>query len=166
MNDLRTEELRDEIDIFYAWVKSSKPEEGKARALGPMTPPLKLMTWSVRNLYKEVLAFPPKDTREGDYWQLLLCTKPAGATRHLTTVDMTGNGFGVHPFPVLSMPIHFTFREQESTSAGRVKKTISDAKQVQNERILKLPALWKASISPIRLLEHTSYDLDKVCDKS
>lgn len=163
MNDLRTESLRGEKDIFYAWVKSLKPtDDERPRSLGPMTPPLKLTTWTEADAYKELLIFPPKDTREGDYWKLLLCTKPTDATRYLTSVDMSGNTFGTYPFPVLSMPVQFTFGQQEDSSAGRIQKTLSNTKQVQNERIIKLPALWYTPVSPLRVLEHTSFDLDKV----
>lgn len=163
MNDLRTESLRGEKDIFYAWVKSSNPtDDERPRSLGAMTPPLKLTTWSEANAYKELLIFPPKDTREGDYWKLLLCTKPADAARYLTSVDMSGNTFGTSPFPVLSMPVQFTYRHQGDSSAGRLQKTISNTKQVQNERIIKLPVLWNTPVSPLRVLEHISYDLDKV----
>ena len=37
-----------------------------------------------------------------------------------------------------------------------------DKKQAQNERLLKLPPFRGNAVGPIRLIEHTSFDLDKV----
>ncbi|KAH8111060.1 putative methyltransferase-domain-containing protein [Phellopilus nigrolimitatus] len=180
-NDLRTEfpKTNEGIDIYYAWVKASENSRksastsaaGASRALGPMTPPLKLMTCKGET-YEKVPVFPPKDAREGERWQLLLCTKPARLGKHATSVDLSPpssrsskdfdtqyerdaewSDFGAHVFPILSEPVLFR--------KGAPGKTLAEKKQVQNERILKFPSLWGTSVGPLRITEHLSYDLDK-----
>ncbi|THH00466.1 hypothetical protein EW145_g7074 [Phellinidium pouzarii] len=182
-NDLRTEfpaAIEGGIDIYYAWVKSAAVTESQnsdssgpkassgsstvSRALGPMTHPLKLITW-MGNSYKEVLVFPPKDVHEGQSWQILLCTKPAHLGKFTTSIDLASSSeaedgaasFGAHVLPILSAPILFSSRRK--LTAG---KTLTDKKQVQNERILKFPPLWGTAVGPLRITEHLSYDLDKV----
>ncbi|KAI5124255.1 hypothetical protein M0805_005104 [Coniferiporia weirii] len=156
-NDLRTEfptSLQGGIDIYYAWVKSAAATESRAK---------KLMTWT-GNSYKEVLVFPPKDTREGELWQLLLGTKHIHSGKFQASVDLAPCrkdngaelvGFGTHVLPILSTPVLFT---SQKSPAG---KTSVDKKQAKNERILKLPPLWGAAVGPLRITEHLSYDLDK-----
>ena len=177
-NDLRTETLEETTDIYHAWVRCNPSDAlpsgssaggdaddvKRARSLGPMTQPQKLTTW-VGNAYKEVQVFPPREARPGERWQLLLCTKPN--SRFVTSVDLSlphtpdigsqnaEDGFGKEVLPILSSPVLFTARPPPSTQ--------KDRKQVRNERILKLPSpLWGTSTGPLRMVEHLSFDLDKV----
>ena len=168
------------IDIYYAWIKclhnphsgsgsssdiASSPEGASRRVIGPMTRPQKLCTWT-GNAYKEVQVFPPKEAHPNEYWQLLLCSsstslsstprKPPRAQNPILSVDLSLplHDFGVETvFPIVSSPILFSTRKDQK----------NEKKQVRNERILKLPPLWSnGPVGPLRLMEHLSFDLDKV----
>ena len=103
--------------------------------------------------------FPPKNASEGEYWRLLLCTKPKKG--FITSIDMVvpQNEFGAYIFPIVSMPVLYSSNSNTTcTTSSRSDITKLDAKQFQNERVLRLGTPGP----PIRIIEHLSYDLDKV----
>ncbi|KAL5492426.1 hypothetical protein ACEPAI_3873 [Sanghuangporus weigelae] len=175
-NDLRTEfpspgpGTEGGIDIFYAWVKCIDGDAQKQRTLGPMTQPLKLMTWN-GNSYKEVQVFPPKEAAGSDTsrWSLLLCTRSSSpGNPYITSIDLSAGDFGNHIFPILSAPVHFVSGSRTGTGRSNNQKiepteSRKNTKQVRNERLFKLPSpLFNSpTVGPLRVTEHLSYDLDK-----
>ena len=155
-NDLRTEHFDGSQDIYYSW--SPFP------SLSSMTTihyeqPIKLTTWRQSNAYKEIPVPPPHGVREGQKWRLLLT---ADALAHNSrsspvAINLNHKNVGKTPFPVMSMPILFTSRAPPK-----------GAKQEQIERVYHLRPVTKGSDRldggvSLRLVEQTSFDLDKVC---
>lgn len=169
-NDLRTDYPTVQIpgiEIYYAWVKSvespvsatsTEQTDAKIFPLGPMSQPKKLTDWT-GNSYKEISVYPPTFVQEGERWHLLLCARHPVTKQLVTSIGLpsgsqaenSSGGFGTEILPIISSAILFT-----------AKKSAGDKKQVQNERLLKLPQLWGKSVGPLRLKEHISFDLDKV----
>ncbi|KAL0955132.1 hypothetical protein HGRIS_004045 [Hohenbuehelia grisea] len=166
-NDLRTELLDAEQDIFYTWVESSSGSagpgsvisttaQGHAASLAGRTKLQKLTVWRPLGAYKELKVPPPPRVREGQCWRLLLSATLDPSHTQAIRLNI-GNICGKVPFPVLSMPIVFTARsakfnaKQESVervySLGGVR-SLQDGAPSDEEVILKVT-------------EQTSFDLDK-----
>ena len=142
-NDLRTELYEGSQDIFASWISTTKP---------PSTP-IKLTSWKGQeNAYKEMKISVPTRVRSGEQYRLLLTCEPSSMAIELASPSRIGGT----PFPVLSMPIEFT------TMYNYAKE-----KQGHIERFYKLP--WLDNEGPrsarIRLIESSSFDLDKVSNK-
>jgi len=152
-NDLRTEHFDGSQDIYYSWSPSSTTQNEQP------TTPIKLTTWRQSNAYKEIPVPPPHGVREGQQWRLLLTGDANPSSRSSpVAIDLNDKIVGKAPFPVMSMPILFTSRAPPKKSA----------KQEQIERVYDLrPAKGSGEhldggVS-LRLVEQTSFDLDKVC---
>jgi hypothetical protein len=141
-NDLRTELFPGAQDIYYAWLPSTEPLEDA------QVVPRKLMTWSQAVAYKEISVTLPPNARPGQYWRLLLSSSPS--VQHMFTSLGDIRSTGKSPFPVISMPIKITPKQEKSP-----------AKQTQIERTYRASL---AGLGDLRCLlrEQTSFDLDKV----
>ena len=160
-NDLRTEFYDKDTDLYYAWTQIP---------VVPGTPPTstpftKLTTWRQSNTYTELKVYPPKDVKEGQKWQLVLCAP--GTSRGqgvLSAIDLTTNDMltNTRPFPVLSLPVLFCSKPHGSGVQGTKQEAI--------ERILKLPPSPSSESNVggrtghgiLRIMEHLAFDLDKV----
>ena len=145
-NDLRTEPFHSSQDIFYSWAQVQTTNQNET-----VEKPRKLTTWRQSNAYKEIPVPRPLGLREGQSWRLILS---AGAqvedAPFLSTIDLHDQAFGKVPFPVMSMPILF-----------RSKGAKRDEKQEKIERMYRLQAGETGPL--LRIIEQTSFDLDKVC---
>lgn len=168
-NDLRTEFYSGDTDLFYAWIQFNET------VLLPLTstPFTKLTTWRQSNTYAELNVYPPKGVRDGQQWQLALCTP--GERRGQTVLSainlpLDHETVDITPFPVLSRPILF-----KSTKLSNVATDGKGSKQEKIERLFKLPS-WQESPSTqppdtnnlktkgnvVKITEHLGFDLDKV----
>ena len=139
-NDLRTEFFHGAQDIFYSWVQ----EHNKI-----LVKPKKLTTWRQSNAYKEIpVPFPP-GLRDGELWRLILSAKPQPEAVSHFTIDLYDRALGTVPFPVISMPIMIG-----------CKGAKRDGKQEKIERLYRLQANEDSPL--LRIVEQTSFDLDKV----
>jgi protein N-lysine methyltransferase METTL21D len=146
-NDLRTELYPEPIDVFASW----SPCAPTCSAGGDTvtTRPTKLTTWRSVNAYKELRVSLPPNAREGQSWRLVLSA--ACAPDHHKVV-LRGDTQSKAPFSVTSSPILFTAR-----------KSGPSEKQERIERLLTLPLSGIDPPSPtLRIVEQTSFDLDKV----
>ena len=160
-NDLRTEFLDQDVDIFYSWIQSA------GAANQPSSIPFKkLTTWRQSNTYTELKVYPPADVKEGQKWQLVLCSP--GASRRqtiLSAINLSMNDGSIEPFPVLSLPILFTSKQQ--SGLGYTK----GGKQEKIERLIRLPlasidteekVIQRPKQCILKVMEHLAFDLDKV----
>ena len=162
-NDLRTEHFDGLQDIYYSWSRFQSPSSTTTAHYEQHTQLIKLTTWRQSNAYKEIPVPPPHDVREGQQWRLLLtgdaCENPNSRPTSPVEIDLNDKSVGKTPFPVMSMPILFTSRAPTKKSA----------KQEQIERVYHLRPT-KGSVEHLkgggvclRVVEQTSFDLDKVC---
>ncbi|KIJ55583.1 hypothetical protein M422DRAFT_73394 [Sphaerobolus stellatus SS14] len=146
-NDLRTAYLEDTPDVFYIWVSSLSdclsPSVGSAAR--------KLTTWHTSSMYKALSLPLPPNAKPGQGWRLCLsCNKP----RPSFYIDLAAENFGVHPFPVISMPVGL------DPKGGQPK---ASDKQEQIERLFRMIVLTgPGKVDKIFCIrEQTSFDLDK-----
>lgn len=145
-NDLRTEPFSGAQDIYYSWSPSRESQDLEP----PVRKPIKLTTWRQSSAYKEIPVPPPTGVRNGQSWRLTLSAQPH--THPHPTVELNDQGLGAVPLPVISAPILF--------SPGGSKK----GKQEQIERVYTFASQQNdgPSCAPFRIMEQTSFDLDKV----
>jgi hypothetical protein len=142
-NDLRTEPFDGSQDIYYSWAQAQTTPENEIFAK-----PKKLTTWRQSNAYKEIPVPLPSGLRDGQSWRLVLSGK--AHVKHFSTIDLYDQALGTVPFPVISMPILF-----------KSKMTRREGKQERIERLYRLHGDETGPL--VRILEQTSFDLDKVC---
>ncbi|KZT07420.1 uncharacterized protein LAESUDRAFT_742889 [Laetiporus sulphureus 93-53] len=150
-NDLRTERFAESQEIFYSW--SYKQPGEKTDSLPIITKPQKLTIWRESNAYKEIPVPLPPGVREGRLCRLIL-TAHARGDPHV--VDLASLSLGERPFPVLSMPIHFSSRSYKGKPGAG-----STGKQEQIERLYRIPLGGGDGQAFITVTEQTSFDLDK-----
>jgi hypothetical protein len=138
-NDLRTEPFDASQDLYYSWATLENEN---------LTKPKKLTTWRQSNAYKEIPVPLPPGLRDGQSWRLILSGN--AHVDHFSTIDLYDQSLGTVPFPVMSMPILF-----------RSKIARREGKQEKIERIYRLHGDETGPL--VRILEQTSFDLDKVC---
>lgn len=151
-NDLRTEPFTGTTDIFYSWSQTS----GLSSATrDTTTKPVKLTTWRQATAYKEIPVPLPPGAHEGQAWRLLLGARAQGgsaAAAEFAAIDLGDHAVGRVPFPVMSVPIQF---------GARVAR--KGPKQEQIERVYQLtPGGDGGAGVALRIVEQTSFDLDKV----
>lgn len=152
-NDLRTELLTDEQEIFYAWSYVSTSQDQLNR-LPIISKPQKLTIWRQSSAYKDIsVPFPPS-IREGQYCRLILSSH---AERAPHVIDLSAPALGERPLPVVSLPTLFSSR-----SAKGKARTTTIEKQEQVERIYMVSLNSEREIF-LTIREQTSFDLDKVC---
>lgn len=145
-NDLRTEQYPDAHDIYYAWCAVPAPSSLVQKAQSyQITRPVKLTTWRESNAYRELKIPPPQGVKEGQSYCLVLTTRPQGLPQ---VINLEKDGLG--PFPVFSMPILFSSRSRPIPT-----------KQEQVQRVYRI-STGTESQAVFRIIEQTSFDLDKV----
>ncbi|KAJ7091335.1 putative methyltransferase-domain-containing protein [Mycena belliarum] len=131
-NDLRTELFEGVQDIYYSWLSV---------ATGTETKPVKLTTWRGQSsAYKEIPVPLPRSGANGA-WRLVLGSSPT------TSSGVRLDAEGALPFGVMSMPI---LLGKPQSNKGKAKL------QDQIERVYSF-----GEDRNIRIIEQTSFDLDK-----
>jgi hypothetical protein len=151
-NDLRTQLFPADIDLYYAWSKAKLPPDD----FEPSPKPSKLTTWRAANAYKEISIPLPHVVREGDSWRLLLTASDGLLGVEADRLHLGDPALGILPFPVFSMPIHFSNKMSASSPFS---------KQDSIRRIMALNRTRDPDASgepSVVIAEQTSYDLDKV----
>lgn len=174
-NDLRTELCPDEHDLFYSWIHEADYETllcadissiGASPSISVREKPTKLTTWRPANLYKEIKIPPPPRVKDGSTWRLAITVNGHHKGHSSAMIDLWHSSgpdkesLGKTPFQVVSMPILFSAR------GGRTGLT----KHEKIERIYRLSSPGRSidATSPrtVRVVEQTSFDLDKVLLRS
>ncbi|KAF8629105.1 hypothetical protein AX15_003590 [Amanita polypyramis BW_CC] len=165
-NDLRTEYYANEKDMFYSWHQIPIT----SNQASTQTKPKKLTIWRQSTAWKEIHVPPPLDARDGQLWRLVLsCSgRPSG------TIELGSDELGSTPFPVSSMSIRFLHKMPKSAvpkqeKIERVYTFPLPPREGGNGSSTPLEGALGASIkSPdrpravIKVMEQTSFDLDKV----
>jgi hypothetical protein len=142
-NDLRTEHLGCEQDIFFYWYQCLSATDTTLNAALPVV--TKLTTWRQKDAYKEISVPLPHGVRDGQWWCLVLTSQRGGTQPQM--IDLGGD---VVPFPVISMPILFSAHKVEMRG-----------KQEKIRRVYRIP-VPAGEPAYLTLQEQTSFDLDKV----
>jgi len=161
-NDLRTEPFDGSQDLFYSWALDS-PLSNSIPQPHISTKLTKLTTWRPSSAYKEIPVPKPPNLREGEKWRLLLTCQAQGyGTGNPESINLKDSNIGSIPFPVMSMPVSFS-------SKALLGKKDEKGKQEMIGRTYLLPSITQTqdggierTVSSLRFVEKTSYDLDKV----
>ncbi|KAF9526113.1 putative methyltransferase-domain-containing protein [Crepidotus variabilis] len=167
-NDLRTETFPDSQDLFYSWVQVLRVQNAES-PLRLTTKPQKLTTWRNSSAYKAIPVQPPREVKEGQFWRLVLMSEGKSATKtQPEAIDLrqiAGNLEETErckkPLSVWSMLVLFTAKAGGSGKGGGA------GKQEHVERLYLLPGhessseTTDTSLVELRLVEQTSFDLDK-----
>lgn len=140
-NDLRTEFPNIQLDLYYLWIPSGFRPTHPAGLK-------KLTTYGNASRYKEIrVPFPPNIKDKQDWSLALISGQNSGDLRiPLDKLDSFSR-----PLPLLSMPILF-----------RSKSEHNPTKQERIRRIYTFPSSSSPEPVSFSLVEHTSFDLDKV----
>ncbi|PPQ63386.1 hypothetical protein CVT24_005651 [Panaeolus cyanescens] len=158
-NDLRTETFDGSQELFYSWTVYPAPN-AHPTATPTTTKPVKLTTYRSATAYKEIPVQIPAGIRDGQRARLTLMgnAQAAGRTRP-DCIDLSEEDIGKVPFPVSSTHIVF---------GGKGAKGAPKQERIERTYLIPwtLPGNDAASeskrvLAPLKLVESTSFDLDK-----
>lgn len=170
-NDLRTELYQGECDLFYSWIHEADYETlpypntigTPSFSVPVLEKSTKLTTWRPGNLYKEIRISPPPRAKDGSTWRLVITSNGHHKGHSSAMIDLchaSGSNretLGKTPFPVVSMPILF--------SAKGARGGLTKHEKIERVYQFPSPGQFTNDSSPartLRVVEQTSFDLDKV----
>ena len=145
-NDLRTEYYTGIQDIFYSWYLHSPKQTSPI-----ITKPMKLTSWRASAMYKEIPVPPPRNTRNGEHWRLILSP---GTSRMDQLLSLNDENLGHQPFPVFSDPIFFSARPSKAEKQEQIQRSYALTVTDSDHPII------------FNIIEQTSFDLDKASASS